>query len=266
MLSTRLLAFALVLPISVTAVAQFQGVKGSPYVMTQTTTHVQKLSDGTTLTHVTTRKEARDSEGRTARITTQEQPSGPGQNFTNAVINDPVARTTTIWNSRNKQAIVTHRPEPRMLTIPSQPTNATGAVNGVANIGVVTAAGAGSGAAVSTDMIHANNSESGQHLRPAIQSEPLGSKAIAGVYAQGNRVTTTYPAGLLGNDQPLVETRETWTSPDLKLMLEESINNPRNGQTRIETTSFDRSEPDPKLFQAPEGYTIKEHDLHNANQ
>ena len=264
MLSARSLAFALILPISATAAAHSQSVKNSPYLMTQTTTHIQKLSDGTTLTHVTTRKVARDSEGRTVRITTQEQPSSRlGQSIINTVVNDPVAHTTIIWNSRNKQATVTHQPGPLLLTLPSQPTDATGAISGATNIGVVTTAGAESGVAVSTNVVHANSSESGQRLRPVIQSEPLGSKAVAGVYAEGHRFTTTYPAGFFGNDQPLVETRETWTSPDLKLMLEESINNPRNGQTRIETTEFDRSEPDPKLFQAPESYTIKEH---NANQ
>jgi len=78
------------------------------------------------------------------------------------------------------------------------------------------------------------------------------------VYAEGTRVTTTYPVGSLGNDRPIVNVRETWTSPDLRLVVLSTDEDPRTGKQTTEVINLDHGEPDPALFQVPEGYTIRD--------
>jgi hypothetical protein len=96
------------------------------------------------------------------------------------------------------------------------------------------------------------------NLRPEIKRENLGSKNIAGVYAEGNRVTTTFPIGFFGNDRPVATVSESWQSPDLKLVVLNIFEDPRSGRQTIEVTNIDRAEPDPSLFAPSQGYEIKE--------
>jgi hypothetical protein len=50
---------------------------------------------------------------------------------------------------------------------------------------------------------------------------------------------------------------ERWVSPDLKLLLASSMDDPREQLTR-EVTHLERTEPDSSLFQVPADYTVKE--------
>jgi hypothetical protein len=67
----------------------------------------------------------------------------------------------------------------------------------------------------------------------------------------------TIPAGAQGNDKPLVSVREVWTSPDLKLVLLETSDDPRKGSHKTEVNSLTPGEPNPSLFQVPPSYTVK---------
>ena len=91
-----------------------------------------------------------------------------------------------------------------------------------------------------------------------MQQEKLGAKPIAGVYAEGTRTTTTYPVGYFGNDQPLVVVMERWMSPDLRMEVMSTTDDPRTGVRTVELTDIERGEPDAGLFQVPAGYTVKE--------
>ena len=95
--------------------------------------------------------------------------------------------------------------------------------------------------------------------KPARQIDRLGGKTIAGVYAEGVRTTITYPVGSIGNDKPVVNVREIWTAPDLKIVMLTTDDDPRNGLQSTEVTDLVRAEPDPALFLPPEGYTIRDH-------
>jgi hypothetical protein len=86
----------------------------------------------------------------------------------------------------------------------------------------------------------------------------LGGKTFAGVYAEGTKLTITYPVGYFGNDRPILNVRETWTSPELKIIVYTTDDDPRTGSRTTELTNIDRAEPDPAIFQVPEGYTIKD--------
>jgi hypothetical protein len=85
----------------------------------------------------------------------------------------------------------------------------------------------------------------------------MGDKAIDGIPVTGTRTTNTIPAGTIGNDKDIVITRETWYSPDLKLVLQTTQTDPRFGKTTYSLTNVERSEPDSTMFQIPAGYTVE---------
>ena len=91
---------------------------------------------------------------------------------------------------------------------------------------------------------------------PKETSEDLGTQTMEGVLVQGKRRTSTFPVGSVGNDAPIVQVEEVWTSIDLKLTILSKRSDPRVGETVTRVTSLDRSEPDPALFQVPPDYTI----------
>lgn len=77
-----------------------------PYTLTRTSTIVQTLANGATITRTFTVKSARDSEGRTYSEEHLTTPVG----LVRYTVFDSVARTDITWNNRTKIAIVTHIP------------------------------------------------------------------------------------------------------------------------------------------------------------
>jgi hypothetical protein len=71
----------------------------------------------------------------------------------------------------------------------------------------------------------------------------LGVQTMAGFQVYGRRVTT--PTG----------TMETWTSPILMTSLVSKMSNPTR-QTTTTLTNVSLSEPNPRLFLVPSGYTV----------
>jgi hypothetical protein len=66
----------------------------------------------------------------------------------------------------------------------------------------------------------------------------------------------TYPVGAIGNDRPITTITETWTSPELKMVILSKDSDPRNGESTTRLTNVTRAEPDPSLFQIPADYEI----------
>ena len=93
---------------------------------------------------------------------------------------------------------------------------------------------------------------------PQTTTEKLTSQTIEGVLVEGTLPTTTWPAGAQGNDRAITATRETWTSPELKVVILSQMNDPRSGEQTQKLINISRSEPDPGLFQPPPDYTILE--------
>jgi hypothetical protein len=96
----------------------------------------------------------------------------------------------------------------------------------------------------------------------SLARENLGSDVMDGLNVVGTRETITINAGVVGNSQPLVTTREFWYSPDLQVNLEVTRKDPREGTQVIHVVDLSRSEPDPAMFQVPAGYVV--HDLRNG--
>jgi hypothetical protein len=197
----------------------------TPYTAEYKITHVQTLTDGTTITRETTEVKALDSQGRRMIATTIT--SGDRAPATHVMVYDPVARAQTIWRAPGKIAHVF-----KMSTPGAERTCAR-------------------------DMRDDVSVVSGPKSK--MTSENLGTESIQGVEARGRRYTTTIPAGAMGNDAPLVSTSEMWTAlaGGLNGLLVRDIrDDPRSGKTTRELTSLSQSEPDPATFQPPEGYEI----------
>jgi hypothetical protein len=261
--ATRSLTLTVLLASSVAAIAQMVASSGNPYTAVKKTTIIQKLGDGTTITRENSTTEARDSQGRTM----VQNPMGEmqGQNITNTHVVDPVARTNTTWLSQGKQAIRMHLPDLRGAAQQSGPTAmglGSGSIGAVPNVtrSSQTIRTGGTGTAPETNGIvtMAAGPVRNPNLRPERKTEKLGGKTIAGVYAEGTRLTVTYPVGFFGNDKPIITFHETWISSDLKLVVLNVDDDPRSGTRITEVTNLDCGEPSPALFQVPEGYTIKD--------
>lgn len=88
---------------------------------------------------------------------------------------------------------------------------------------------------------------------PGVAS-PLGSKDIEGVKANGERTTWTIEAGKVGNEKPIVITRDVWTSPELMLTVLSRDADPRVGETTYRLANLKRGEPDAALMRVPADY------------
>ena len=204
----------------------------APYTAEYKVTRVQTLANGTTITREDNEVRVVDAQGRERWETTRwskEQGS-----VTDVNVHDPVARTHTFWSTLAKRATV----HPQPGSVQTHGCSERSAASETHSTGIHAVAGA-------------------SPARPTVEN--LGTDTIQGIEARGTRHTTTIPTGEIGNEAPLVSTYETWTAikPDLHQLLVRQINDdPRQGKTTWELTSFTQGDPDPALFQPPADYEI----------
>jgi hypothetical protein len=86
--------------------------------------------------------------------------------------------------------------------------------------------------------------------------EELGSQLVGGVETAGTRDTVIYNPGLFGNDRKMTIEREYWYSPKLGFNLLSKRSDPRIGTQTFTATNLILSEPDPTLFDLPEGFKV----------
>jgi hypothetical protein len=208
-----------------------------PYTATQKTTTVQTLANGATVTRETTGKVARDSSGRAFLETVMDLPMPEGETGKQSNFNviDPVNHVIINWNSRTKQATIYHMSDSAQARQTLRPVSPASAPS----------------AGVQTAVIP-------RPMRPEAHSEGLGTKTIDGIEVTGKRTTQTFAAGQIGNDQPIVVTHETWMSTELRIPVLQIDDDPRTGVRTTQLIDVQRGEPDPALFQPPEGYEIKD--------
>lgn len=87
--------------------------------------------------------------------------------------------------------------------------------------------------------------------------ESLGQKQIDGQDVTGTRETLQVGAGVIGNNQPLTSTRDFWYSTALQVNLSVTRNDPRFGTQALELIDLSPTDPDPKTFQVPAGFSIQ---------
>jgi hypothetical protein len=206
-------------------------IKGSPYSATAVTEVSQTLADGNRIRRETSGAVYRDSEGRT-RNETRVAGIGPMAQAglpELITISDPVAGVNYLLNPAEKTAVKTQ-------TIRHAGTRPPG------DSGAPLPGGGG--------VPHVPG--------PAPQVEQLGTRNLEGVQAEGTRVTTTFPAGTIGNERPIEVVSERWYSNQLLGMVMTTYSDPRTGTATFRLTKISLGEPDRSLFEVPAGYRIVE--------
>jgi outer membrane lipoprotein-sorting protein len=194
-------------------------VTGAPFSATKTDTHQQTLADGNQIQDTRTEKVYRDAEGRLRSEATMTTPSGTRTVIT---IFDPVAGFVAHLNPADSTAM--------KMSMPARPTGAP--------------------PTRPVPPVDAN--------APQVVKKDLGTETVAGVAATGTSVTHTIPAGARGNTNPLVQTREVWTSTALKIPVKITTTDPEHGNSTMVLSNITQGAQDPTLFQIPSGYTVKE--------
>jgi|HubBroStandDraft_6_1064221.scaffolds.fasta_scaffold75183_4 hypothetical protein len=241
-------------------------VKNEPYQAQAVTEMKQTLADGSHIVQTTTATVARDSDGRTVRVQKlnamgpwKSADSSQGNSQTLTTIFDPVAKEHIDYTSTSKVAHV--------LLMPSVPPGAVVGAEGGFTVSATSAVGdpesglavsgpAPAGAMVQGFAVQARpvSPQVSKGMEP--KTESLGTTTIEGVQVTGTRNTSTIPAGTIGNDRDLNIIRETWYSPELKLVIQSTQNDPRFGQTTYTLKNIQQGSPDVTLFQVPANYTI----------
>lgn len=111
----------------------------------------------------------------------------------------------------------------------------------------------------SVEILRNDNPQTGTVRRYALEPprvESLGRQQIAGVEAEGWRVTIKVPAGAIGNAAPLETVYETWIAGDLQMLVKGSVRNPVGGEHTLNLTTINRAEQPRSLFEVPAGYTV----------
>jgi hypothetical protein len=250
-----------------------QPLRGMPYSAQQITERVQTLADGTHITQTPqTTLVYRDSEGRTRTEHIFAPPPGavvatPAPAFVE--ITDPVGGYRYTLDTHNH---VAHR----MAWAPPQ-FQKSGAVatsirksaaEAPANLAIATIqtlpAPIPPGNAAPPVINGGDGSAGSSRPHPEMKHEDLGTQTIEGVAAEGRRTTVTYPEGMLGNDRPITTVSETWTSPELKLVVLTKMSDPRTGESTTRLANLSQSEPDAALFQVPADYSVQDTPQPNA--
>jgi hypothetical protein len=224
-------------------------IGGAPFTADATTEFSQMLSDGNRIERRFSTALARDGKGRT-RSEQDVAMLGPlvvlqkGMNWTAGhpvastqgepprftVITDPVEGVTYTLDERSKEA----RRNPakigtqQLIEVKKINDKITGRANG-ANAVIV---------------------------------ESLGVRQIEGVSAEGTRMTTTIPAGQIGNLNPINIISERWYSKELQMAVLITRRDPRSGDTIYRLTNIVRAEPPPDLFTVPSDYRIADFGKH----
>lgn len=86
----------------------------------------------------------------------------------------------------------------------------------------------------------------------------LGKQNVSGVETIGRRVITHYNAGTFGNDRTVIIEREFWYSPKLGFNMLSKRSDPRFGSETFTVSNLVEGDPDPQLFEIPNGFTLKD--------
>lgn len=258
-------------------------VKNAPYSAEVVSERLQTLGDGNLIVNKTTSMTWRDSAGRTRT----EVRDADGQVRT-ITIHDPVERVRWVLDPGNKTAVrIVATPEaaraaatqaraageqarlkveqlrkegkiperthiivknvrienPVEIRVQSQPNLA-----GLANL-----------SSLSSRLGPIISSTVGDRKWAANEvSRDLGTRDFNGLKAQGKGRSYEIPAGEIGNRNPITVSSESWTSPELQIMVYFKRSDPRSGESVYRLEGFKRGEPDAALFAAPSDYTIKD--------
>jgi hypothetical protein len=200
----------------------------APFTLTLQTEWVKTLYDGGTITSVNQRKIARDSKGRIYQERWYLVPKNGKveSEMTTIQISDPNAHT-------HYNCFMLHKPHVCVLL----------------------------GFTPTTNSVYKFESPLPGSLPEEVGKvthDDLGKQTISGVETTGTRDATIYNAGLFGNDRKVAVEKEFWYSPQLGINLISKRSDPRFGVQTFTVTNLILAEPDPKLFELPEGFKVED--------
>ncbi len=249
------------------------GVVGAPYSADAVTESVQMLADGNRIRQINETKLYRDSEGRTRREQSLNA-MGPwrvlGDGGRTVFVNDPTTQQSFILNLDQRTARQFTAPGVRPLPLDSNgnysrmpgrfATAARPAIpgddSGDHDAGRSTLS-AGSGEAEGNAVFMSTPTMTLTAAAGQSQStEDLGERSIEGVSAFGSRTTTVIEANTIGNDLPIEITTERWFSRRLGSLVMSRHSDPRFGEVTYRLINVSLAEPDPTLFQIPDGFQV----------
>lgn len=200
-------------------------VKGQPFSAQVVRDTIEQLADGNRIQRKSTGKIARDSQGRTRREITL-QNIGPwaaaGKAPQLVIIDDPVAGKAYVLD-QSKKVATEMAPQPRLNWVAGD----QGDPNDLGGTQADT------------------------------KTKSLGTKKMDGVLVEGTETIRTIPAGRIGNEKPIVITRERWYSPQLQTTVLLTRTDPRFGTTTYELKDIELTEPTQSLFEVPRDYSIQ---------
>lgn len=229
-------------------------VKGAPFCATVSNEHTQNLSDGNRIHTTDSSTLCRDGEGRTRREASLNLlgAAGPASVPKLVTIVDPVAGVRYMLDATNKVAHKMALKTPRPDGPPPDGPNGPGKGDRV----MIIQRDGGSGPNLFFKDMEINRAGPDSSNPPA--TENLGDQTINGIHATGSRVTTTIPAGKMGNEKPITVTSERWYSPELQATIMTKHDDPWSGELKTEFTNVNTAEPDASLFTVPSDYKIVE--------
>ena len=198
----------------------------APFTLTLHTEWVQTMRNGGTFTQVNDRPIMRDGAGRIYMERWLLTPKGSGipSQMTTIQIDDPVAHKFYNCFPRRKICEI------------------SGSVMGLAHY--------------DPDRFKSGPLKNG---KGTFQHEDLGQGSFVGMPIHSYRDTTTLDAGTLGNDVSMSTVREFLYSPELGFNLSLTLDAPQVGREIFTASDLNTNEPDPKLFQPPDGYKLVDH-------
>ena len=209
-------------------------VTGAPYTAQAVTQFNQTLADGNHIQRTTTASVARDSQGRTRTersLAAIGRLAGSGVASTAVFINDPVAGLSYMLDAKSHTA----------RQIPSMSNRHRPASD--------------AGAQAKTESVRQSMR---QRAMANLKTDDLGAQVIDGVTVQGKRITRTVPAAQAGSERDIEVVTETWTSPDLQVVVMSKTSDPRFGDSVYKLTNISRAKPDPALFSVPADYQVQQ--------
>lgn len=223
-----------------------------PYTAKTTTTTVQTLANGVTITRILKRVEAVDSHGHRVSITTMPASGRVGEHIVHELV-DPATRQITRWSVPGNTILTQELAQGSGCWSSEDSTVITPApaLDSLATTAAATPA---------SISVPGRTSEAG--LKVDTVREDLGTQLMQGLKVTGTRTTRTVPVDYLGNDAPLVSTEERWVATDFHVVVRDVRDDPQIGKSTTELTEFTAGEPDASLFQTPSGYEVRNVHLH----
>jgi hypothetical protein len=245
-------------------------VSDAPYSAEAVTDVVQTLADGNRIVRQSKAALYRDTAGRTRReqgLAVLGHMVGNADSRTHVQIHDPQAGTMYLLDLDNRTA---HRlPSPKIVLAPrsdpaAPPQELTHPIQlPPPQAGGVGSFGVGAVATFSLPLPPPGDRQDALFINrrmvtapTAAQVEPLGTRLIEGIEAEGTRSTVTIPAGQIGNELPIAIVSERWFSTGLKVLMMSRQADPRFGETTYRLTNVVRSEPAADLFEVPSDFMV----------